>query len=109
MKRYKLTFFVPKESANIVKDSIFESGAGKLGNYSHCSFETEGIGQFKPLSGAAPTIGTHNIIESVKELKVEILVLEQHMDNALKALKKSHPYEEIAFEVVKLEEQFTLD
>jgi hypothetical protein len=109
MKRFKLIFFVPKQSANFVKDAIFKTGAGKMGNYSHCCFETSGVGQFKPLSGATPTIGSVDNVERVEELKIEILVLENQMKPALKALKNSHPYEEIAFEIIKLDDQFTID
>ncbi len=109
MKKYKLIFFVPKESANLVKKTIFATGAGCIGNYSHCSFETLGMGQFKPLHGSSPAIGSQDKLETVQELKVEILVLENQMQGALAALKNSHPYEEIAFEVYKIEDQFTLD
>ena len=109
MKRFKLIFFVPKESANIVKEAIFKTGAGQIGNYSHCCFETTGVGQFKPLIGATPAIGSVGVIEKVEELKIEILVLENQMELALKALKNSHPYESIAFDIIKLEDRFNMD
>lgn len=99
---YKLIFYVPTDSAAQVKKAIFSTGAGKIGNYSHCSWETQGVGQFMPLSGANPTLGRKNHLESVKELRVEILCLEDQVKSAIKEMKASHPYEEPAFEVVSV-------
>ena len=100
---FKLIFFVPKLNAESVKSSIFKTGAGKLGNYSHCSFEMSGTGQFKPLQGSNPTIGQVDKIEKVDELRIEILCSPDNIDQAIAALKSSHPYEEPAYEVYKLE------
>lgn len=99
---FKLIFFVPVEAAEKVKSAIFETGAGKIGNYSHCSFETKGFGQFKPLPGSNPTIGNHNEIERVQELKVEILCTPNQLEAAINSLKEYHPYEEPAYEVYAL-------
>jgi len=102
IKKFKLIFFVPVENAKKVKDAIFKSGAGKMGNYSHCSFETEGLGQFMPLSGSQPHIGTQKKVSIVKELKVELLCTENQIKSAIEALIEAHPYEEPAFEVYQL-------
>ena len=97
---YKLVFYVPVRDADSVKNSIFLTGAGQIGNYSNCSWETEGIGQFKPLSGSNPSIGSQNELERVAELRVEILCEVHNIKSAIKALKSSHPYEEPAYEVL---------
>lgn len=99
---YKLIFYVPLDNAEEVKEEIFKTGAGSIGNYSHCSFETMGTGQFKPLSGANPSIGTIEKLEKIKELKVEILCEQKNIKEAILAMKASHPYEEVAYEVVSV-------
>ena len=103
---YKLIFFVPINSATVVKDAIFSTGAGSLGNYSHCSFESKGVGQFKPLAGSSPSIGSIDEIERVDELKIEILCSENNIKEAIQSLKISHPYEEVAYEVYKVLQEF---
>ena len=100
---FKLVFFVPLDDAEKVKSAIFKTGAGSIGNYSHCSFETQGVGQFKPLSGSNPAIGKQDHLERVTELRVEILCTQNQIQLAVDALKISHPYEEPAYEVYKLE------
>lgn len=97
----KLTFYVPVESCEVVKNALFKVGAGKIGNYDMCSFEVHGSGQFRALKGANPTIGKCGVVEKISEVRVE-MVLEDHiLSNAVKALKTSHPYETPAFDVVK--------
>ena len=98
---FYIVFFVPVDHAEKVKEAMFESGAGTFGNYSHCSFETKGRGQFKPLNGSNPFIGKANLLETVEELRVEMMCLEEKVPSVLKALKASHPYEEPAYYVIK--------
>lgn len=100
---FKLIFYVPVEQAEEVKEAVFKTGAGKLGNYSHCSWQVLGQGQFKPLAGSKPFIGKANTLEVVDEFRVEILVEESLIKEALVALKQAHPYEEPAYEVIRLE------
>jgi hypothetical protein len=100
---YKLIIYVPKDNAEAVKSAIFQTGAGCLGNYESCSWETEGVGQFKPLVGAKPTLGSVGSIERVPELRVEILCVESNIKAAIDALKANHIYEEPAFEVISIE------
>lgn len=99
---YKLVFFVPIADADHVKESIFKTGAGTIGEYSKCSWEVEGIGQFMPSEKSNPTIGKSFHLERVPEKKVEILCQESQIKEAVKALKSSHPYEEPAFEILKV-------
>lgn len=100
---FKLIFYVPKADAECVKLTIFETGAGSIGNYSNCSWETEGMGQFKPLVGSNPTLGSQDIVQRVKELRVEILCDQSNIKSAISALKDSHPYEEPAYEVLSIQ------
>ncbi|MFT6633427.1 MAG: hypothetical protein ACJAS4_003397 [Bacteriovoracaceae bacterium] len=100
---FKLIFFVPKDNIEQVKNAIFEVGAGRIGNYAQCSWQTEGIGQFRPLDGAKPSIGNKGNLEVVPEIRVEILCLESNIQAAIEAMKQAHPYEEPAFEVISLQ------
>lgn len=100
---YKLIFYVPTKDAQRVKESIFQTGAGTIGNYSHCSWEVEGIGQFKPLKGSNPSIGTIEKIEQVKELRIELMCTQDQLKDAVFALKESHPYEEPAFDIISIQ------
>ena len=105
--RYKLIFFVPHSHAEACKDAIFETGAGSFpgGLYTRCCFQTSGTGQFLPGQGANPNIGAVGNVESVEELKVEIMCLGRSvMKAAVEALVKAHPYEEPAYEVYKMED-----
>ena len=98
----KIIFFVPVESADKVKQALFSVGAGRIGNYENCSFETQGIGQFKPVGRASPTIGEIDKLEKVEELKVEMICEDNIIDSALAALRSAHPYEEPAVDVLEL-------
>ena len=105
MPRYKLMFFVPLAHATAVKRAVFATGAGTIGNYKHCAFQTQGQGQFLPSDKANPAIGEPGKEETVEELKVEILCLdEENTRAAVRELKKAHPYEEVAYEVYKVED-----
>lgn len=103
---YKLCFFVPVENAEKVKDAVFLTGAGRIGCYDQCSWESLGTGQFRPLSGSKPAIGQIDEIEKVQELKVELVCSDECIKQAVSALKQAHPYEEPAYEVFRLEEGF---
>ena len=104
MHRYKLIFFVPSEMARTVANAVFATGAGEIGNYSQCCFFTEGVGQFFPNSEANPRYGAKNSLVRLEETKVEILCLATNIIEAVSAMKKAHPYEEVAYEVYKLED-----
>lgn len=94
---YKISFYVPVSDAETVKDAMFSTGAGNIGAYGRCSWETAGTGQFRPLQGSNPTIGLQGNLERVEELKVEMVCDETHLRNALEALLAAHPYEEPAY------------
>jgi hypothetical protein len=100
---YKLAFFVPLDAAEAVKEAVFASGAGRIGDYEACCFQTRGSGQFRPLEGAAPHIGSLNELTHVEEFKVELVCRDDLIAEAVARLKAAHPYEEPAYEVWKLE------
>jgi len=101
----KLVVFVPSENSVMLKESLFRVGCGNIGNYSHCSFSCEGLGSFKPLSGAHQHIGTPNRIERVEEERIEIIFSKNKKRQVIETLYQNHPYEEPAFDIIALENQ----
>ncbi len=102
--KYRLTFYVPPEQLMLVKVAVFKSGAGRLGQYDCCCWQTKGEGQYRPLEGSKPAIGEHGQVETLSEYKVELLCTEENIHAAVAALKSAHPYEEPAYEVYRLED-----
>lgn len=101
-KLKKLVVYVPEEHAIAVKKAIGDAGAGAIGNYSHCAFSTDGIGEFNPREGAKPYIGSINQLEQVKEVRVESVIPSSLEKKILKAMFNAHPYEEVAYDVYDL-------
>jgi len=101
---YKLNYFVPTEAKESTKEALFNIGAGMFEKYENCSFETVGQGQFKPVGSANPYIGKKDTIEYVEEYKVEMICRDDLIRKAVEVLKEAHPYEEVAYEVIKLED-----
>ncbi len=99
---YKLVVFVPVDSAAEVSNAVFAAGAGFIGNYSHCGFTAQGRGSFFPLEGSSPTIGKKGKLEKVPETRFETIVPAEKLTDCITAMKKTHPYEEPAFDVFKL-------
>ena len=97
--RYKVVTFVPAGDLDKVAEALYQAGAGAIGNYSHCGFQTEGTGTFLPLDGAQPAIGTRGILESVPEIRIETVVSADKVAAVIAALRKAHPYETPAFDV----------
>lgn len=102
IEAYKLEFYVPESHLEKVKMAVFKTGAGKVGNYDCCCWETSGKGQFRPCEGSQPFVGTKDKIEKVEEIKVELIVPEQNIDEAISALMESHPYETPAYQYWKV-------
>lgn len=96
---YKLVFYVPEEAKEKVKNALFSQGAGRYDGYDHCSWETLGTGQFKPLTGSQPYIGQQEQIETVTEYRVEMICCESKIKAVLQALISHHPYEVPAYDV----------
>ena len=99
---YKICVYVPENFVEKVKSALFDAGAGRLGNYGSCSWQTEGIGQFRPLDGSNPTIGSLGEVERIKEFKIELVCADEFVHGAVSAMKAAHPYEEPAFDVWEL-------
>ncbi|KAF0809353.1 hypothetical protein A167_01945 [Alcanivorax sp. S71-1-4] len=96
---YKLCFYVPATHVEEVKRAVFEAGAGRIGDYDCCAFQTLGEGQFRPLDGSRPFLGQQGQVERVAEYKVEMICLESQLRAALAALRLAHPYEEPAIDL----------
>ncbi|MBN1975482.1 MAG: Nif3-like dinuclear metal center hexameric protein [Sedimentisphaerales bacterium] len=99
---YKLVVFVPAASLAKVSNAVFAAGAGAIGNYSNCGFGADGTGTFMPLDGAKPAIGKKNKLEKVHEIRFETIVPAKILDAVIAAMKKAHPYEMPAYDVIKL-------
>lgn len=95
----KLVVFVPEDSANAVRQAMGDAGAGKIGNYSHCSFTTKGTGRFVPRKGADPAVGEIGSLTEVAEERIEVACLKEQVQTIIKAIKAIHPYEEIAVDI----------
>jgi dinuclear metal center YbgI/SA1388 family protein len=99
----KLVVFVPFEYQEVLEKSLFEAGAGEMGNYAECSFISEGIGSFKPLEGANPQTGKIGERTIQKEAKLEVIFPIWKQSAILNAMRNAHPYEEVAFELYTLQ------
>lgn len=99
----KLNCYVPKQQIEAVKNALFAAGAGKIGAYSNCSFQSLGQGQFLPHESAQPHFGKKNKLTKVEEMDLQV-VYEAHLEfQIMSALQGAHPYEEIAYELYALE------
>jgi len=101
---YKLCVYIPKTHLQPVKAAMFDAGAGKIGHYDQCCWQTLGQGQFRPLQNSQPFIGTPGEVEIVDEYKVELVVADDLIKAVIASMKQVHPYEEPAFDVWQLAE-----
>lgn len=104
-KLFKLAVFIPNGHEEAVRTAVSNAGAGWIGNYSHCTYQTTGIGTFTPLEGTNPFIGRQGELERVNEVRLETIVPQARLNRVIKALLKSHPYEEVAYDIYPLENQ----
>ncbi|WP_251978879.1 NGG1p interacting factor NIF3 [Salinicola avicenniae] len=105
---YKLAFYVPETHCEAVKAAVFATGAGRLGDYEGCCFQTRGEGQFRPLDGADPHIGKVGDLTKIEEIKVELVCEEARIREAIAALLTAHPYETPAYDVWPLSDLASL-
>lgn len=96
--------FVPVDAAEALVDALSAAGAGKLGNYERCAWTTSGTGTFRPLGGAAPTLGEVGRVERVAESRVEMVLPRRRRALVMDALRSAHPYEEPAYDLLELAE-----
>jgi len=101
-KYVKIITAVPVAGAEKVRQAMGDAGAGKQGNYSHCSGSYLSVGRFTPLAGANPTIGEIGKPEEVQEEIIEMLCHVDKVEEVILALKKAHPYEEPAIDLIRL-------
>ena len=104
MTYYKLETYVPEEFAYAVKEALAAAGAGKLGDYDHCFWQTTGTGEFRPLDTAHPFIGSAGGgLEKVREVKLETICPADRRRDVIAALKAAHPYECCAYYLFPVE------
>ena len=99
----KLFTYVPVENVEKVREALFSAGAGNIGNYSNCSFNIDGTGSYKGNENSNPAVGERGEIRFEKEVQIGVTFQKHVQSQVLKALFKSHPYEEVAYEVTTLE------
>ncbi len=99
---YKLCFFIPDTHVEEVKEALFKKGAGRLGQYDHCSWQVLGEGQFRPLEGSNPFLGELLEVKKVAEYKVEMVCEDAVIKEVVYELLKTHPYQEVAYEMYKI-------
>jgi hypothetical protein len=100
---YKLCVYIPEAQLESVKRALFDAGAGRIGLYSDCCWQVLGSGQFRPGEGSEPFIGCQGEVQQVPEYRVEMVCAEDAVDAVIAALRASHPYEEPAFDLLKVE------
>jgi dinuclear metal center YbgI/SA1388 family protein len=99
----KLVVYVPANAADAVADAMFKAGAGSIGKYDRCSFRSAGVGTFRAQSGCNPHSGTIGSDAQVDEIRLETIVARAQIKRVLERMKKQHPYEEVAFDVIPIE------
>jgi dinuclear metal center YbgI/SA1388 family protein len=101
----KLVTFVPTENVPKVLDALHQAGAGQIGEYKNCSFQSTGTGTFMPTGDARPAVGEINKVEHVREERLELILPVHREEQVLGALRSSHPYEEVAYYLTRLENE----
>jgi hypothetical protein len=99
---YRINFYVPESHLKTVKDAMFSAGAGKIGHYSNCCWQTQGRGEFIPSSNSNPHLGKAGVKHTEPEYKVEMTCADDVLQQVLHALINSHPYEEPAYDAYKM-------
>ncbi len=102
VNRVKIFVTVPRENSPQVIDAVCSNGAGIIGNYTHCTATAQVQGTFKPNDQANPYIGSSNKLEVVQEDKIEFVCNVDKVKQVIQALRKVHPYEEPAIDIVPL-------
>src|SRR4051794_17498329 len=98
----KLVVFVPQADAERLIDALAAAGAGRIGDYDRCAWQTTGEGAFRPLAGADPTLGRAGEVERVAETRVEMVLARRLRSGVVTALRAAHPYEEPAFDLLTM-------
>jgi dinuclear metal center YbgI/SA1388 family protein len=96
----KLITTVPSQDATVLRNFLFEAGAGSIGNYTNCSFNTLGEGTYQGNKDANPVKGEKGKLHTEQEIQISVVFESKHESNVLKALNKHHPYEEVAYDII---------
>ncbi|HWS00095.1 MAG TPA: Nif3-like dinuclear metal center hexameric protein [Prolixibacteraceae bacterium] len=102
----KLVTYVPEDHMEKVREALFAAGAGVIGNYDQCSYSSKGTGTFRGNEGSNPFVGTKGGLHSEQEFRLETIVPRHLTSKVVSALNSSHPYEEVAYDLVPLENDF---
>lgn len=102
MARVKIVTFAPVENADAIRNALGVAGAGILGEYTFCSYSVTGVGRFLPSANTNPHIGIPGVLESVEEERIEVTCARGVAKKVIAAMKATHPYEEVAFDVYQL-------
>lgn len=94
---FTIVVYVPLVAVEDVKQAMFTSGAGRIGDYEACCWQVEGVGQFRPMVGSEPVIGERGELTRLQEVRIEMSCEPAYLDDALDALRQAHPYEEPAY------------
>ncbi len=101
----KLEVYVPEDHAEILKEALFQAGAGNIGFYDECSFSVNGNGTFRPMEGSNPFSGIQNIRENAQEKLISVIFENFKQRQIIAAMKNAHPYEEVAYQIISLENE----
>jgi dinuclear metal center YbgI/SA1388 family protein len=101
----KIVTFCPSDQAEKVRQALFKAGAGHIGNYDNCSFNTEGSGTFRALENANPFIGSIDELHFENEIRIETIFPSYNQSAIVRALLASHPYEEVAYDIYRIENE----
>ena len=99
----KIEFYVPESHLELVKNAMFAAGAGRVGDYDCCAWQTLGEGQYRPGAASTPYQGEKGKLETLQEYTVEMVSAQESISAVISAMKDSHPYEEVAYAVIKTE------
>lgn len=102
----KLVTFVPKLHVPNVQQALFVAGAGHIGNYDSCSYNTDGYGTFRALDDANPYVGKPNVLHTEPEVRIEVILPVHIKSKVIKALLSVHPYEEVAYDIIPLQNEW---
>lgn len=101
----KIVTYVPQSHLEVVRDEMCAAGGGHIGNYSHCTFQTEGEGTFLPLLGSSPYIGREGVLEKTHEVRLESIAPVGKIQKVVEAMMAAHPYEEVAYDIYPVEQK----
>lgn len=104
----KLISYIPEESLATVREALFSAGAGKIGLYDNCSYSSDGEGTFRANKECTPYVGNIGELHKERECRLEVIVERYKIDSVVKALKRSHPYEEVAYDITPIENSHPL-